>query len=161
MSYMFKQKQSIYESLSNGCVNIKVCLSDAVAFHAHTFADNNPQPGDNIKFKTELFNVGNGYNLDTGAFTAPVSGVYIFTAHLCVQKGLNLDYIFVKDEETIITGDMYENDGYTCATASAVILLQKNEKMAIRCRSNACGGYIKETTTDRNTLSGALINIIH
>lgn len=87
--------------------------------------------------------------------------MYIFTAHFCILKGSDLRYSFVKDDETIITGNMYEADGYTCATASAVILLLSNETLAIRCRTGACGDDLIEDSNDRNAFSGALINMIH
>ena len=153
----------IVSHVSNLCTKISQLFPfpELVAFHVHTVVDKNFTAGDNIKFKTELFNTGNGYNLDDGVFTSPDSGVYIFTANFCISKGFNLGYSFVKEEETIITGTLYGCDGPNCATPSAVVMLQKNERLTIRCRDGPCQDAFVDDSVGTNTFSGALISMTH
>ena len=153
----------IVSHVSDLCPNISHLfrVSDIVAFHVHTFAGSSVSAGDSIKFKTELFNTGNGYNLDDGVFTSPVSGVYIFTAHFCISKGFNLGYSFVKEEEIIITGTVYGCDGPNCAAPSAVIMLKKNERLTIRCRDGPCQDAFVDDSVGTHTFSGALISRTH
>lgn len=54
-----------------------------VAFTAYNPAHWNPLKGQVIVFRTVYTNVGGGYDTTNGIFTAPVSGLYQFTAHFC------------------------------------------------------------------------------
>lgn len=58
-----------------------------VAFSAYLTATNSHTVvGQAIKFDQVLLNDGHGYNKYTGAFTAPLSGVYLFTFHVDARK---------------------------------------------------------------------------
>lgn len=46
--------------------------------------------GGPIVFENETANIGNGYNNDTGVFTAPHRGLYLFTLQLCAGRLSNL-----------------------------------------------------------------------
>ena len=48
-------------------------------FASHTGADINYVPTQILPYQTELFDYGGGYN-PNGTFTAPVSGMYLFSA---------------------------------------------------------------------------------
>lgn len=65
--------------------------------------------GFNIKFDDVLVNSGNGYDVSTGIFTAPISGAYHFSmsmasptiAHFFLMKnGQNVEYTFTGNDNT-------------------------------------------------------------
>ncbi|XP_045206985.2 uncharacterized protein LOC123559250 [Mercenaria mercenaria] len=58
-----------------------------VAFSAYlTNTNSHTVIGQAIKFDQVLLNNGSGYNAYTGAFTAPVTGVYLFSFHFDTRK---------------------------------------------------------------------------
>ena len=50
-----------------------------IAFAAKLSSGRNSNAGATLVFDSPIANVGNGYNAETGIFTAPVNGVYFFT----------------------------------------------------------------------------------
>ncbi|XP_063397264.1 complement C1q-like protein 4 [Mytilus trossulus] len=54
-----------------------------------------------IVFDHVILNVGNGYNKHSGAFTAPKSGIYVFTSLLFPSRGGNMAVNIFKNSEAI------------------------------------------------------------
>ena len=50
-----------------------------------------PGSGDTIIFPDIILNLGEAYNSDTGVFTAPYGGIYLFTVQLCVDNSKLID----------------------------------------------------------------------
>jgi len=132
-----------------------------VAFNANTPTDKHPTTKQVIVFSHPVFNIGNAYNSGTGVFTAPVTGVYMFTAHFCIQNSKNWFYAFVREEENIVVkGLMYDKDQYNCASASAVVLLQEHERLWVECRSDPGADVLYDATHYMNSFSGSLLHVI-
>ncbi|XP_076106985.1 uncharacterized protein LOC143075460 isoform X1 [Mytilus galloprovincialis] len=74
----------------------------AVAFYAQlTTREANVGKHHPIVFDHVTLNVGYGYNKHTGAFTAPVSGIYVFTFTLFLNRGSNMAVNIFKNSEVI------------------------------------------------------------
>lgn len=58
---------------------ISDCLQTVVIFRASFSKDKLSVPSGTVVFDYIMENVGKGYNPDTGFFTAPVQGLYVFT----------------------------------------------------------------------------------
>jgi hypothetical protein len=59
-------------------------LTPVVAFQAMKLKNNRPSAGETFVFTTTVINRGNGYDNQTGMFTAPHKGLYSFSLHLCL-----------------------------------------------------------------------------
>ena len=115
-----------------------------------------------IVFSHPVFNIGNAYNSGTGVFTAPVTGVYMFSAHFCFVHTKVWYYAFVREEENVIVkGFMYDSANQNCATASAVILLQQQERLWVECTYDPGADIFHESSYTRNTFSGSLLHTVH
>ncbi|XP_046550377.1 C1q-related factor-like [Haliotis rubra] len=78
-----------------------------VAFQAHDPPSHTPSSSP-VLFQLVNYNAGSGYNSNTGKFTAPVSGTYIFWTQLEMGGGSNTAlYVYIKR-----TGGMNMAAGY-------------------------------------------------
>ncbi|XP_052799080.1 collagen alpha-2(VIII) chain-like [Mya arenaria] len=137
-------------------------ISDPViAFNAHTIVDKSPTQGQVIVFSNPLYNIGSAYDSGAGIFTAPVTGVYLFSAHFCIKNTQDWRYAFVIDSEMkVIKGRNYEADGYACSSATATVVLKQNERLWVECTYTDTDDVFlnDDSTYYRNTFSGALLH---
>ena len=94
-----------------------------------------PAANSSVLFNRVLTNVGNGYDRNTGIFTAPFSGLYTF--HLHFIGGLHKD----KTELAICAGgkamavayaDGYDADNNDQGSCTAVIGLLNGEEVSVK-----------------------------
>ena len=132
-----------------------------VAFSAHTVVDRSPATGQVYVFSNTVFNHGDGYHNATGVFTAPVSGVYVFTVQMCSVAARYVYYAFVKTGGSkIVKGWMGDIDDTLCHVASAITKLTKGEETWLQC-SYGTSGVIYAGTGNVNMLSGSLLQEVH
>ena len=107
-----------------------VSSSEAVAFNV---MDAVSYTGTNaMKFSKIILNEGNAYNKDTGIFTAPIGGIYLFNAHICCEKGKEVDYFIAVAGKKIVTGEFRVSDGASdakCTSFGATSLVRKGESV--------------------------------
>ncbi|CAC5416604.1 unnamed protein product [Mytilus coruscus] len=109
----------------------------AVAFYAQlTTSEQNVGKHHPIVFDHVTLNVGNGYNKHTGAFTAPVSGIYIFTFTLFPNRGSYMAVNIFKNSEVI--AQIYTEMGtgmFSATTPVAVIDMNVGDTAFVRVSS--------------------------
>jgi hypothetical protein len=79
-------------------------------------------------------NVGNGYNSNTGKFTAPKGGLYQISGTVMSAPGKYLHvYLFKNDKQTVI---LFAGSGYATGTINIVLKLQKGETVYMKHNNN-------------------------
>lgn len=114
------------------------------AFSAYWLTNTSPAKNEVIIFTRTIFDKGGVYNNSTGKFTAPVSGIYLFTATLCPYNTKDTWVHFVSNGNRIgafMAGDKVWN---TCSSGSTIASLQKGANVWIR------GIIIRSGTVFRN-----------
>ena len=75
-------------------------------------------------------NVGNGYNPNTGKFTAPKGGLYqISGTVMSVSRQYLHVYLFKNDKQTVT---LFAGLGYNTGTVNIVLKLQKGETVYMK-----------------------------
>lgn len=95
-----------------------------------------------VKFDTVITNEGNGYDITTGIFTAPVGGLYEISANFLSMGESWLELNLIKNDQVIVRGHAAHDHG-TAGSLQAVLRLEKSDKIFLRHpRSSATlGGY--------------------
>ena len=105
-------------------------------------------------FSTTITNVGGAYNMDSGVFTSPVDGLYMFV--LTVGSYGQHDvycWIYHNDSKKVF-GRSYTDNSYTTASASVFLILSKGDSVSLR----GCWGWANVYHSDDATaFNGALI----
>jgi hypothetical protein len=75
-------------------------------------------------------NIGNGYNPNTGKFTAPQSGLYQISGTVMSAIGKTLHaYMFKNDKQTV---SAYAGRGHNSGTINIVLKLQKGDTVYMK-----------------------------
>jgi len=132
-----------------------------VAFNAHTVVDTSPAKDHVYVFSQTVFNHGDGYNNVTGVFTAPVSGIYMFTVHLCSLPNKYPHIAFVKTGGSeIVKGAMGTSGVHLCHVATAITVLTHDETVWVQCTYDT-GTSIYVDSLRMNTFAGSLLQEMH
>lgn len=105
-----------------------------------------------IVFETAQDNYGDGYNTSTGIFTAPVAGLYLFSAQVCPSENDNLRFEIMKGGSELLYGTAYDYYGRDCTSATTFARLEVGEEVWMTLRSNALAD------SEANYFSGVLIH---
>ncbi|OWF56505.1 uncharacterized protein LOC110446775 [Mizuhopecten yessoensis] len=83
-----------------------------------------------IPFDNVVTNVGNGYSKMNGIFSAPVDGIYSFTAIVRSYMNSEAHLIITKNGERI--GNVYKGDQDRTATCTAVLVLNAGDHVYVQ-----------------------------
>uniref|UniRef100_A0A8C6SP47 C1q domain-containing protein n=1 Tax=Neogobius melanostomus TaxID=47308 RepID=A0A8C6SP47_9GOBI len=112
-----------------------------------------------VKYKHVLTNVGNGYNAATGAFTAPLKGLYVFhftmfsvldTPHAVAslrKNGVKLAYAY----------DRVASDPNDSSTRVVVVTLEAGDSVYVELEKDKS---FYDWQGDHNSFSGFLLSIM-
>ncbi|XP_062567280.1 uncharacterized protein LOC134229550 [Saccostrea cucullata] len=112
--------------------------SVSVAFTAGVTYSSTTWSGGTLVFDKVINNVGNGYNMSDGVFTAPTGGNYMF--YVSIQSNSNRHNIWVDitingSSKVRAIAEVYnDNDGYETGTNMVTFRLQQGDRDDIRKR---------------------------
>ncbi|XP_052802541.1 complement C1q tumor necrosis factor-related protein 3-like [Mya arenaria] len=95
-----------------------------------------------VLFDTVITNEGNGYNPHYGAFVAPVSGTYVFSATLLSHAGVSGNFELMKNGTVVYRMYMGGHGGgdYDTAGGSIILKLSQRDDVAIQAMDSVSNG---------------------
>jgi hypothetical protein len=135
-------------------------ITPTVAFKARLKSSTAVVGGQTIVFPVFIFKEGDAYNPGTGQFTAPISGVYMFSLAFCVYPKKTLTFTIMIEGTRYSTSLFYGDDDYGCSSADTVAIVTAGQKVWVEViPGGSTGTIIRQDNIYRwNTFSGALIN---
>lgn len=113
------------------------------------------------KYKTFVYdrvetNVGNGYNVQTGNFTAPESGIYVFhTTTAAFDKSHSTIEIVANGQVKDITwADAMDHNDRAVASSMTVLSLTEGDVVYVRVGLLFAGNYLESNQYTRMSFSG-------
>lgn len=157
-------KQEIMEKMQAEIVAYQTAIQDlngqlhrpSYAFSAYSQSEESPAVGDTLVFTIIQLDENGVY--DTGIFTAPVSGTYMFSATLCTWPNKFVYAHFVADETIIGATSSGDPILYACSSGFAMARLPKGARVFLKVAHISTGPAIKEDEYRRNTYSGHKID---
>ncbi|KAK3093726.1 hypothetical protein FSP39_019338 [Pinctada imbricata] len=90
-----------------------------------------------IEFTEVINNFGNVYDTNFHFFNAPKPGLYYFTCTLTSYQSERLNFELAKNGALVVKGYAADEKQSVCATVSAYLHLEKNDKVWIRNGDNS------------------------
>ena len=130
--------------------------NDIPAFTAYRNSAQSLSSNAVVKFDKLWTNNLNAYDVTTGVFTAPIAGLYHFSAVVMSISGKSL-FLSLWQNDTKTAGSYTYGDGYKTGTFDVVLTLKKGDRIYIRCRGGHDSQSIFSNNDDYSTFSGYLI----
>ena len=134
--------------------------NDVIAFYAYmSQVEVNPGAHHTLVFDVDKTNVGSAYSPNTGVFTAPRSGVYVFIWKIRM-------YVAEHSTELVVNADVYgatfvreKNGDDGSVTGTVVAQLSEGDEVFVRTHASFAGdGNIHSNTHGQPSFSGWILN---
>ncbi|XP_053199103.1 complement C1q tumor necrosis factor-related protein 3-like [Scomber japonicus] len=138
---------------SAGNAVLKIAFSASLSNSGEIY--NGPSTEKTLIFKKVFSNTGNGYNQDTGIFTAPVNGLYYFNFNTYGYNTHAIGALLMKNgAHQISTYDNVSSDGSDSSSNAAVLKLVAGDKVWMQLWEN---GRVFDNLNGHTTFSGFLL----
>ncbi|XP_062300403.1 complement C1q-like protein 2 [Scomber scombrus] len=108
-----------------------------------------------LVFKRVISNIGNGYNPDTGIFTASVKGLYYFTFTTVGCKSYDIRAMLMKNgAHQVSTNDHRSTDSTDSSSNAAALPLDAGDKVHVQLSANS---RVFDNRNGYTTFSGFLL----
>lgn len=129
-----------------------------VAFNVYNPLDSSLDTNQIVIFQNILLNEGNGYDNVIGTFTAPATGLYYFTAHVCNNGGVGFYYNIILEHNIITASTKFNNVQSDCGTVTVITKVTKGNRVWIKCTSGNTSSQLSESSSNRrNSFIGVLL----
>jgi hypothetical protein len=110
-----------------------------------------------VEFDKVVTNIGNGFNVRHGHFTAPVKGLYLISGSLFTNAGYYAHIDIVKNGKAIAY--LYSYSNTDVSTQTVMVTMEVGDMMWMKHRGDAIGksNIYGDTTEQFTTFSGVLI----
>jgi hypothetical protein len=108
-----------------------------------------------IIFPVCTLNEGNGYDINTGKFTAPKGGVYMFIAHTCNKPGTHMVFAIVKGGVQLAISSTVENTASGCGSVHSITRVKRGEVVNVVAKWT--GSHLLANEYRWNSFSGYLL----
>ncbi|KAJ8298861.1 hypothetical protein KUTeg_022921 [Tegillarca granosa] len=127
-----------------------------VAFHA--WLSKGGTKGATVRYNRVTSNIGNGYNVNTGKFVAPVSGTYLFSVTVMGKSGCNEHLDIFKNNDRVGMVRSEKSKDLDSGTNVLVMDVTSSDVVYLKCFENgACQCLFTYKDYAYNTFSGFLI----
>lgn len=138
-------------------------LIPGIGFQAKVLKNTKLSTGETLIFMN--FDIGNGYNNQTGLFTATKSGLYLFGLHLCINAvNANMYYEVFTQDGVALNGRFVAGSGsyYPCHYSQVLVYMQHGDAVGVRMKDNSfsSGNIViwESAGLVESVLSGVLVN---
>jgi len=116
----------------------------------------NPSKHHTLVFDVVKTNAGNGYNKYTGFFTAPISGLYVLTSSLTMDRPMSYaSYDIIKNADIEGTFFVDADDKYHSSSITVVASLNAGDVLFVRTSSTYTPhGSIFSQSVARSSVAG-------
>ncbi|XP_053385781.1 A disintegrin and metalloproteinase with thrombospondin motifs adt-1-like [Mercenaria mercenaria] len=136
------------------------CVRDPdIAFNAFWVNDFGPIAGQTIVFTRIVMNDGEAYSNSIGEFTAPVDGIYSFSAQMCFISRDNLYFDIKVGNTTYASANASNSESFPCRVAQTVAHVVKHQKVIVQWTADTnTSDYIAQDSHIRNYFTGMLVH---
>ncbi|KAL4222482.1 Complement C1q-like protein 2 [Mactra antiquata] len=137
----------------------RIEIKPDVVYLAKDPTTQSPSHGSAIIFGTTMYDESQSYDNSSGTFTAPVAGVYAFTAQMCLNPGSYtfIYYEIVANGKKVSNSLTYDKDTNFCNTAQSFVALDNGQTVHVSALSTSAVPLRQNHVYEWCTFSGILI----
>ncbi|XP_063427930.1 complement C1q tumor necrosis factor-related protein 6-like [Mytilus trossulus] len=137
-------------------VSTCTCQKKVIAFTASMSAPKSLTPLAIVKFDKVWTNAGQGYDTNSGFFTAPKKGYYQISTTVMSSHGKYFNASLWKNDEKTV--GLYPGQGPGTGSADIVLELKKGDRVFVKHHDNKGSQTIFSNTNHHSMFSGFLIS---